>query len=106
MEENEDIEKIEKKNTNIIVLTDFGEYGDVAVHYASVLASIFHSSLTIVHNVAVRSHHPSLVEPVFSAQYKQTEQWLEEKNIKHFLLSDSFIYMKRKSNTLTRRSSD
>ena len=92
MEENEDIEKIEKKNTNIIVLTDFGEYGDVAVHYASVLASIFHSSLTIIHNVSPRGHQATPVEPVFSAQFKQTEQFLDENNIKHFLLSDAFSH--------------
>ena len=91
MEENEDIERIEKKNTNIIVLTDGKEYGDMAVRYASVLASIFHSSLTIIHNLKVKGWQ-SQETPAFSDHFRQTLQQLEENNIQHFILSEAFSY--------------
>ena len=91
MLDEEDLKRIEKKNTNIIVLTDFSEYGDVAVRYASVLASIFHSSLTIISKLKERGW-PSQEAMSLSDCFKQTVQQLEESQIRHSILSESFSY--------------
>lgn len=80
----------EKKSKNIIVLTDFSEYGDCAVRYGVKLAKIFDSRLTIIHRIKDKMDRGEDVSSFSSEQYKQTEQMMRDEGVRYLLSRESF----------------
>lgn len=80
----------EKKSKNIIVLTDFSEYGDAAVCYGAKLAKIFDSQLTIIHRIKGKLDRGEEISTFFSEQYKNTVQKMSVEGIHYNLSSEIF----------------
>jgi hypothetical protein len=82
----------EKKKLNVIAITDFTRYGDVAVRFGAVLAKIFQSSLTIISNFKNdrAKEHSSQPESSFSSNFKQLLDELSKTEIKIELLIEPF----------------
>jgi len=77
----------EKKKTNIIVITDYSEYGDTAVRYSAILAAIFKSSLLIVDKI---KRHVNVHDE--SNCFRETIKSLEANGINYSIVEKEFSY--------------
>ncbi len=80
-----------EKKTNIIAITDFTEYGDAAVRYASVIAGIFQSSLTIIGNFVfhkLSSNKLAEKQDIFSEHFKKSLENLSDHQIETTFISE------------------
>jgi hypothetical protein len=86
-----------KKKLNIMAITDFTAYGDAAVRYAGILATIFNASLTIITNLKWRGYKsprapqtPLRPQTALTDSFKQTLDSVTSNGIEVFLESKSF----------------
>ena len=83
----------ESKKLNVIVITDFTDFGDAAVRYGSVVAAIFNASLTIVGNYIPHKkfiNHKKRTSETLSPHFRRSLENLSDHSIETILLSDPF----------------
>lgn len=91
----------EKKKTNIIVLTDFSEYGMSACRHAASLASFFQSSLTIVYHFSFQRKTPAPVPTdAFRQWVAETSHHLEVNVMDYFYHPHHLHHFADRKNTI------
>lgn len=83
----------EKKRLNIIAITDFSLYGEMAVRHGAILAAIFKTSLTIITNFSFDKTHQKnqpLPDPEQETLLLNSMQNYLDHNIETFLLAEHF----------------